>query len=150
MFENCGSCYAAEQFVDIKLGAKYLLPLTSYASNLDNCFFRTFACTNTTSDAKILINMCIEVFDLDRFLRAVLCTKHTADTSCFAGLHGNSTFFGIAAGYRIFGIVGDQLDQSLRAGSNAFTTGLACLLHDLGPPFGTNESMAQSLTPVYS
>ena len=24
MFENCGSCFATEQFVDIKLGAKYL------------------------------------------------------------------------------------------------------------------------------
>ena len=30
MFENCGSCFAAEQFVDIKLGAKCLLTLTSY------------------------------------------------------------------------------------------------------------------------
>ena len=30
MFENCGSCFAAEQFVDIRLGAKYLLTLTSY------------------------------------------------------------------------------------------------------------------------
>ena len=30
MFETCGSCIAAEQFVDIKLGAKYLLILTSY------------------------------------------------------------------------------------------------------------------------
>ena len=30
MFENCGSSSAAEQFVDIKLGAKYFLPLTSY------------------------------------------------------------------------------------------------------------------------
>ena len=29
MFENCESCFAAEQFVDIKLGAKYLLTLTS-------------------------------------------------------------------------------------------------------------------------
>ena len=28
--ENCGSCFAAEQFVDIRLGAKYLLTLTSY------------------------------------------------------------------------------------------------------------------------
>ena len=33
MFENCGSCFAAEQFVDIKLGAKCLLTLTSY----DHC-----------------------------------------------------------------------------------------------------------------
>ena len=32
MFENCGSCFAAEQFVDIKLGAKYLLTLTSFIS----------------------------------------------------------------------------------------------------------------------
>ena len=30
MFENCGSCLAAEQFVDIKLGTKDLLILTSY------------------------------------------------------------------------------------------------------------------------
>ena len=30
MFENCGSCFAAEQFVDIKLGSKYLLTLTSF------------------------------------------------------------------------------------------------------------------------
>ena len=30
MFENCGSCFAAEQFGDIRLGAKYLLTLTSY------------------------------------------------------------------------------------------------------------------------
>ena len=29
MFENCESCFAAEQFADIKLGAKYLLTLTS-------------------------------------------------------------------------------------------------------------------------
>ena len=29
MLENCGSCFAAEQFVDIKLGAKCLLTLTS-------------------------------------------------------------------------------------------------------------------------
>ena len=27
--KNCGSCFAAEQFVDIELGAKELLPLTS-------------------------------------------------------------------------------------------------------------------------
>ena len=27
--ENCGSCFAAEQFVDIELGSKALLPLTS-------------------------------------------------------------------------------------------------------------------------
>ena len=27
--EDCGSCFAVEQFVDIKLGAKDLLPLTS-------------------------------------------------------------------------------------------------------------------------
>ena len=32
MFENCGSCFAAEQFVDIKLGTKCLLTLTSYMS----------------------------------------------------------------------------------------------------------------------
>ena len=37
MFENCGSCFAAEQFAaeqfaDIKLGAKYLLTLTSFIS----------------------------------------------------------------------------------------------------------------------
>ena len=36
MFENCGSCFAAEQFVDIKLGAKSLLTLTSY----DNCIIK--------------------------------------------------------------------------------------------------------------
>ena len=30
MFENCGSYFAAKQFVDIRLGAKYLLTLTSY------------------------------------------------------------------------------------------------------------------------
>ena len=35
MFENCGSCFAAEQFVDIKLGAKYLLTLTSYYGRSD-------------------------------------------------------------------------------------------------------------------
>lgn len=29
MFENCGSSFAAEQFVDIKLGAKDFLTLTS-------------------------------------------------------------------------------------------------------------------------
>ena len=29
MFENCDSCIAAEQFVDIRSGAKYLLTLTS-------------------------------------------------------------------------------------------------------------------------
>ena len=29
MFENCGSCFAAEQFVDINLRTKYLLPTTS-------------------------------------------------------------------------------------------------------------------------
>ena len=29
-YENCGNCKAAEQFVDIKLGTKYLLTLTSY------------------------------------------------------------------------------------------------------------------------
>ena len=28
MFENCGSCFAAEQLVDIKLGSKGILPLT--------------------------------------------------------------------------------------------------------------------------
>ena len=35
MFENCGSCFAAEQFVDIKLGAKCLLTLTSFYENPD-------------------------------------------------------------------------------------------------------------------
>lgn len=29
-YENCGSCFAAKQFVDIKLGAKCLLTLTSF------------------------------------------------------------------------------------------------------------------------
>jgi len=29
IYENCGSCFAAEQFVDIKSGVKYLLTLTS-------------------------------------------------------------------------------------------------------------------------
>ena len=30
LYENCGSCFAAKQFVDIKLGAKCLLTLTSF------------------------------------------------------------------------------------------------------------------------
>ena len=34
MLENCGSCFAAEQFVDIKLGAKYFLTLTSYNGSM--------------------------------------------------------------------------------------------------------------------
>ena len=29
MFENYGCCFAAEQFVDIKLGTKYFLTLTA-------------------------------------------------------------------------------------------------------------------------
>lgn len=28
IYENCGSCFATEQFVDIKLETKYLLTLT--------------------------------------------------------------------------------------------------------------------------
>ena len=42
MFENCGSCEAAEQFVDIKLGAKYLLTLTS---NYDRAEERKLLCS---------------------------------------------------------------------------------------------------------
>ena len=30
MFENCGSCFAAEQFVDIKLGAKLMIVSGAY------------------------------------------------------------------------------------------------------------------------
>ena len=40
--ENCGSCEAAEQFVDIKLGAKYLLTLTSFYYDNSRAEYNSF------------------------------------------------------------------------------------------------------------
>ena len=74
-YENCGSCFAAEQFVDIRLGAKYLLTLTSYYYEREWKFMAMITLQNSrNAEVTVLTNNFI-----DNYMRCLLYTSDAAD-----------------------------------------------------------------------
>ena len=69
--------------------------------------------------------MCQETIHRNRLIRAILLTKHTADTAGVTGFHDHRTFFMAVAGYYITCIIRNQFNEFFRAGFNTLSAGFA-------------------------